>query len=373
MFSDEDIGYMTRALELASRGRGLTRPNPMVGAVLVKNGRIVGEGWHKKFGAPHAEIEAIQNCKISPKGATLYVTLEPCAHYGKTPPCAKRLIEEGIGRVVCAMIDPNPIVSGKGVAALEAAGIPVMVGVLETKARRLNEAFIKYITERKPFVTYKAAMSLDGRTACHTGDSKWISSEVSRADARRLRGETAGILVGVDTVLSDDPQLTARTEGLPDPVRIVADSRLRIPLTAKIFQELGRVIILTTSAAPREKRIELQNRGVDIIIADTGNGRVDLPMAMTGLAMSEIDSVLLEGGATLAEAAFRAGVVDKMIAYIAPVLIGGKDAPGALSGIGAAKMADAVKLCDMTYEKSGPDIKVTAYVAREKENVHGDH
>ncbi len=373
MFSDEDIGYMARALELASRGRGMTRPNPMVGAVLVKNGRIVGEGWHHRFGAPHAEIEAIQNCKISVRGATLYVTLEPCAHYGKTPPCASRLIEEGIGRVVCAMIDPNPLVSGKGVAALEAAGIPVTVGVLETKARRLNETFIKYITERKPFVTYKTAMSLDGRTACRTGDSKWISSEVSRADAHRLRGETAGILVGIDTVLADDPLLTTRLDGLPDPVRIVADSRLRIPLSAKLLQEPGRVIVLTTSAAPREKRIELQNRGVDIIIADTGSGHVDLPMAMTGLAMSEIDSVLLEGGATLAEAAFRAGIVDKIVAYIAPVLIGGKDAPGVLAGFGAATMADAIRLCDMTYEASGPDIKVTAYVAREKDNVHGNH
>lgn len=373
LFSDEDIGYMVRALELASRGRGFTRPNPMVGAVLVKNGRIVGEGWHREFGGPHAEVEAIESCHISPKGATLYVTLEPCAHYGKTPPCADMLIKNGIGRVVAAMVDPNPLVSGKGIEKLKAAGIPVTVGVLEAKARKLNEAFIKYVTERKPFVIYKSAMSLDGKIACKTGDSKWISCEVSRMDAHRLRGECAGILVGVDTVIADDPLLTTRIEGLPDPVRIVADSRLRIPLDAKLLHEKGRVIILTTEKAPRDKRIALQKLGADLIIADTGKGRVDLQMAMTGLAMSDIDSVLLEGGPTLAAGAFEAGIVDKVITYVAPMLIGGKEAPGAVGGTGAAHPADAVKLRDISYETSGTDVKITAYTDREAADVHGNH
>lgn len=366
MFTPEDEEYMRRALELAKRGIGHTRPNPIVGAVLVKNGRIIGEGWHEHFGGPHAEVNAFRSCKEDPEGATLYVTLEPCSHYGKTPPCADLIVRKKVGRVVTAMVDPNPLVAGKGIQKIKNAGIPVTVGVLAGECRLANEIFLKYVTQKKPFVLYKAAMSLDGKTACHTGESQWISCEESREETHRLRGKYAAILVGIGTILADDPQLTARVEGMEDPVRVICDSRLRIPLTSKVLHEKGRTILVTTSASPEIKREELHALGADVLIADGEDGEVDLPLAMTGLAVSGIDSALIEGGGTIADAAFRAGVVDKVLLYMAPMLIGGKTAPSPVSGIGASDLSQAVYLQDMQVETIGRDLRITAYVKKEE-------
>ena len=365
MFAREDLTYMKRALALARRGEGHTRPNPMVGAVLVKDGRVIGEGWHGHFGGPHAEVEAFRSCTEGPEGATLYVTLEPCAHYGKTPPCADLVVRKKVGRVVAAMIDPNPLVAGKGIAKIRAAGIPVTVGVLEEEARRLNEVFLKYVTEKRPFVLYKAAMSLDGKTACHTGASQWISSEISRKDARRLRGLYAGIMTGIGTVLADDPRLTARTEGLDDPVRIIADSSLRIPLSAKVLHEPGCTILLAAEGAPEEKKEALEALGATVLYAGRKGGEVDLALAMEALAACGIDSILLEGGAALASSALEAGVIDKICFYTAPLLIGGKDALTPFAGRGADTPAGAVRLTGITITPSGEDLKITAYIDKE--------
>ena len=372
MFSSEDEGYMKHALALARRGLGHTRPNPLVGAVLVKHGRIIGEGWYERYGGPHAEVNAFASCREDPAGATLYVTLEPCSHYGKTPPCADLIIRKKVGRVVTSMVDPNPLVSGRGIEKLKNAGIPVTVGVLEEDCRRMNEVFLKFVTEKKPFVLYKAAVSLDGKTACHTGDSQWISSEASRADAHRLRAQYAGIMTGIGTILADNPRLTARIPGAEDPVRIIADSQLRIPLAAAALHEPGHVIVLTTSQAPEEKKNAVQALGADVIVADGLHGEVDLKLAMTCLAACGIDGILLEGGGTLAAAALEAGVIDKVCFYAAPLLIGGGRAPSPLGGFGAAHLSDAVCLRDMTCEASGPDLKITAYVDREGRHVYGN-
>lgn len=356
---------MLRALELARRGLGHTRPNPLVGAVLVKDGRIIGEGWHEHYGGPHAEVNCFAHATEDPEGATLYVSLEPCSHYGKTPPCADLIVRKKVARVVTALEDPNPLVSGKGIRKLLANGIKVTVGVCEKEAREVNDVFLKYITEKKPFVTYKAAMSLDGKIACHTGDSQWISSEPSREEVHHLRGYNAGIMVGAGTVIHDDPRLTARTEGLRDPVRIVVDGNLSIPETAKIFHVPGRNIILITSNAPEEKRRKLESLGAELIQADSDvPGRVDLNLAMTGLAVKGIDSILLEGGPETAASALEAGIIDKVRFYIAQKIIGGTDAPSPFGGIGAASMADVVNLHDARYGAVGDDLVIEAYISK---------
>ena len=360
---DEDRKFMARALELAVRGMGHTRPNPMVGAVLVKEGRIIGEGWHEAYGGPHAEVNCFAHATEDPAGATLYVTLEPCSHYGKTPPCADLVISKGVDRVVAAMVDPNPLVAGKGIRKLKDAGIFVTVGVMEEEAKKLNEVFLKYVTQHKPFVLYKAAMSLDGKTACYTGDSQWITSEDSREEVHVLRGCYKGIMVGAGTILADNPLLTARTEGMIDPVRIIVDGKLSVPLKAKVFTEPGETIVLTTTASDEEKRKALTDMGVDIIMADGDEkGKVDLSSAMTGLALKGIDGILLEGGATLAASAFAEGIVDKVRLYVAPKIIGGMKAPGLIGGEGAASMAEVWHLRNIQTEMTGPDLVIEAYV-----------
>ena len=365
---DEDRKFMSRALELAVRGMGHTRPNPMVGAVLVKDGRIIGEGWHEQYGGPHAEVNCFNHATEDPKGATLYVTLEPCAHYGKTPPCADLVISKGVDRVVAAMVDPNPLVAGKGIRRIKDAGIFVTVGVMEKEARKLNEVFLKYVTQHKPFVLYKAAMSLDGKTACYTGDSKWISSGDAREEVHVLRGCYKGIMVGAGTILADNPQLTARTEGMIDPIRIIVDGHLSVPLKAKVFQDPGETIVLTTTASDENKRKQLSQMGIDIIMADgEEKGKVDLQAAMTGLALKGIDGILLEGGATLAASAFEEGIVDKIRLYVAPKIIGGVTAPGLIGGKGASSMAKVLHLKDMQTEMSGSDLVIEAYVDSKKE------
>lgn len=370
---DEDRKYMSRAFDLAIRGMGHARPNPMVGAVIVKDGRIIGEGYHEHFGGSHAEVNAFASCTEDPKGATLYVTLEPCSHYGKTPPCADLIIEKDIERVVIAMVDPNPLVSGKGIRKLRNAGIFVTTGVMEDEARKLNEVFIKYITEHKPFVLYKAAMSLDGKTACYTGESKWISGESSREEVHALRGCFKGIMAGAGTIIADNPALTARTEGLDDPVRIIVDGKLSVPLKARVFNEPGKAVVLTTTSADEKKREQLEAMGVEIIMTDGDEeGKVDLSAAMTGLALKGIDGILLEGGAELAASAFDAGIVDKIRIYEAPIIIGGEKAPGLIGGKGAPALSDAVRLKEVSTKRSGEDLIIEAYVDKRRKAPRDD-
>lgn len=358
---------MARALQLALRGAGHTRPNPMVGAVLVKDGRIIGEGWHKQYGGPHAEVNAFASATEDPEGATLYVSLEPCSHYGKTPPCADLIIRKKVARVVAALEDPNPLVSGRGFRKLRANGIRVTVGVLAEEARHINDVFLTYATRKRPFVLYKAAMSLDGKIACHTGASQWINSEKSREEVQRLRGILSGIMVGAGTVIADNPRLTCRMEEYENPARIIVDGTLRVPLESRIFHEPGRNIILTTSEASLEKKKALENLGVELIEADSEEpGKVDLKSAMLALGIKGIDGILLEGGPTLAASALEAGIIDAVRFYIAQKIIGGREAPSPFAGTGAAHMNEVVPLTDAVYGTSGDDLWIQAYIQREK-------
>ena len=358
---------MARALQLALRGAGHTRPNPMVGAVLVKDGRIIGEGWHKQYGGPHAEVNAFASATEDPEGATLYVSLEPCSHYGKTPPCADLIIRKKVARVVAALEDPNPLVSGRGFRKLRANGIRVTVGVLAEEARHINDVFLTYVTRKRPFVLYKAAMSLDGKIACHTGESQWISSEKSREEVQRLRGILSGIMVGAGTVIADNPRLTCRMEEYENPARIIVDGKLRVPLESRIFHEPGRNIILTTSEASPEKKKVLENLGVELIEADSEEpGKVDLKSAMLALGIKGIDGILLEGGPNLAASALEAGIIDAVRFYIAQKIIGGREAPSPFAGTGAAHMNEVMPLTDAVYGTSGDDLWIQAYIQREK-------
>lgn len=367
MSEELDRKYMARALQLALRGAGHTRPNPMVGAVLVKDGRIIGEGWHKQYGGPHAEVNAFASATEDPEGATLYVSLEPCSHYGKTPPCADLIIRKKVARVVAALEDPNPLVSGRGFRKLRANGIRVTVGVLAEEARNINDVFLTYVTRKRPFVLYKAAMSLDGKIACHTGESQWISSEKSREEVQRLRGILSGIMVGAGTVIADNPRLTCRMEEYENPARIIVDGKLRVPLESRIFHEPGRNIILTTSEASPEKKKALENLGVELIEADSEEpGKVDLKSAMLALGIKGIDGILLEGGPTLAASALEAGIIDAVRFYIAQKIIGGREAPSPFAGTGAAHMNEVVPLTDAVYGTSGDDLWIQAYIQREK-------
>lgn len=367
MSEELDRKYMAHALQLALRGAGHTRPNPMVGAVLVKDGRIIGEGWHKQYGGPHAEVNAFASATEDPEGATLYVSLEPCSHYGKTPPCADLIIRKKVARVVAALEDPNPLVSGRGFRKLRANGIRVTVGVLAEEARHINDVFLTYVTRKRPFVLYKAAMSLDGKIACHTGESQWISSEKSREEVQRLRGILSGIMVGAGTVIADNPSLTCRMEEYENPARIIVDGKLRVPVESRIFHEPGRNIILTTSEASLEKKKALENLGVEMIEADSEEpGKVDLKSAMLALGIKGIDGILLEGGPTLAASALEAGIIDAVRFYIAQKIIGGREAPSPFAGTGAAHMNEVVPLTDAVYGTSGDDLWIQAYIQREK-------
>ncbi len=355
--------FMRRALALAEQGMGHTSPNPMVGCVVVQNGMVVAEGYHERIGGYHAERNALMHCEKDLTGADLYVTLEPCCHYGKTPPCTEIIIERGIGRVFVGSLDVNPKVAGRGVKILEAAGIDVVTGILEAKCRKLNEVFYHYMTTQTPFVVSKYAMTLDGKIACASGDAKWVSGEASRRQVQRMRKQYSGIMVGIGTVLADDPMLNCRIEAGVDPVRIVCDSNLRIPFTSRLVQTADAipvVVACTKTAAASAKATALQAAGVTVLSAGDGD-RVDLKRLMRLLGQREIDSVLLEGGATLNAAAFEAGVVDKVVAFIAPKLIGGTEAPSPVGGAGIPRMADAIRLASVTTGRFDDDLWVSGY------------
>ena len=353
--------FMREALRIAKNAQGRTSPNPLVGAVIVKDGRIIAEGWHRKAGTPHAEIHALNMAGELAKNSTMYVTLEPCSHFGRTPPCANKIVDAGIKKVVIAMQDPNPLVAGRGVEILRAAGIEVEVGILEEDARRLNEVFLKYITKKIPFVTAKFACSLDGKIATFSGQSQWISCEESRKFVHKMRDINDGIMVGIGTVLADNPSLTTRLDGGKNPVRIIADSFARLPLDSKILYDgAAKNIIAVTENAPAEKVSKLKKLGAEIIVA--GSFQVNLKTLMNELAKREITSVLLEGGGTLNFSMFRAGLIDKVFAFVAPKIIGGIDALTPVEGGGVEKLSDAVQLENLTAEKIGSDILICGYI-----------
>jgi len=352
---------MSRALQLAKKGIYSTAPNPCVGCVLVKDNKIVGEGWHEKAGEAHAEINALKQAGKNAAGATAYVTLEPCCHHGKTPPCSEALIQAKVKRVVAAMIDPHVKVAGKGLKQLEAAGICVEHGLLEEQAKELNLGFIKRMQKRLPYVRCKLAMSLDGRTAMASGESKWITSAAAREDVQRLRAKSSAILTGVGTVLADDPSMTVRLEGVEtQPLRVVVDTNLSMPTDAKMLNEAGPTVLMTCSADEGTAQI-LKEAGADIHMMPYCNTSVDLASVLQKLSDMEINDVLLETGATLSGAMLQAGLIDEIIIYMAPVLMG-NDARGLFALPGLETMQDKIEL-DITDQRLvGQDIRITAKV-----------
>ena len=359
----EDERWMKRALHLAEKGRGRTSPNPMVGAVLVKDGRVIGEGYHIKAGEAHAEILALRQAREEAKGATLYLYLEPCTHYGKTPPCAPVVIEAGVGRVVIGMEDPNPVVRGKGIESLKGAGLDVEIGVLENACRRLNEAFRKYILEKVPFVILKVAATLDGKIATREGDSKWISGEVSRRLVHRLRNQVDGIVVGIGTIMKDDPMLTARITGGRDPDRVILDSRLRIPEDAKVIETSpSKTILATTELAPKDKRERLQRRGVRVLVLDSVEGRVNLKSCLSRLGEMEMVSILVEGGSQVNGSFLDEGLIDKVLLFLSPKLIGDPEAMGIFGGKGVATLKEAISLDEFRVRRIGGDLLLEGYI-----------
>ena len=357
-----DEQMMRRAILLARKGAGWTNPNPLVGAVVLKNGRIIGEGYHEVYGGLHAERNALAACGEDPAGATLYVTLEPCCHTGKQPPCTDAVIEAGIARVVVGSRDPNPLVSGKGNAALRAAGIEVVEDVLRERCDALNPVFFHFMRTGRPYVVSKWAMTLDGKIATHSGDSNWVSCAESRADTHRLRHRLAAIMVGIGTVLADNPMLTARCEfPANQPLRVVVDSKLRIPEDSKLVQTAHEVPVLVATAVAQEgdRANDLRAQGVEVVSIPRADGEVDLTALIHLLGTRGIDSVLVEGGATLHEAMFRSGLVDRTIVYLAPKVCGGAQAISPVAGVGIERMADALELGHPMVEHIGDDLKIT--------------
>ena len=360
------MGYMERALSLARLALGKVSPNPAVGAVIVRDGAIIAEGYTQPPGSAHAEVVALRQAGDGARGATMYVTLEPCCHFGRTPPCTQAIIASGIAEVHMATLDPNPQVSGRGKAELEAVGIKTSLGEHEEEARQLNEAYIKFITTGLPFVTAKFAMSLDGKIATRTGDSRWISGQESREYVHRLRQAVDAIIVAVNTVLADDPQLTARDEqGRPlarQPLRVIVDSEARTPVTARLFGEPGTTMVATTSAAPRAKVREFQEVGAEVVELTSKEGLVNLEELLRELGRRGSISVMVEGGSTLFASLFEQGLVNKVIAFIAPMIIGGRRAKMAVAGEGVERIDHALRLNRVTVERLGDDVMMSGYV-----------
>ncbi|NLC58882.1 MAG: bifunctional diaminohydroxyphosphoribosylaminopyrimidine deaminase/5-amino-6-(5-phosphoribosylamino)uracil reductase RibD [Armatimonadetes bacterium] len=361
-----DERWMDAALRQARRALGLSSPNPAVGAVVVRDGMRVGEGHTQPPGGPHAEVMALRAAGERARGATLYVTLEPCAHHGRTPPCTEAVRHAGITRVVAAMEDPHAIVAGRGFAVLRAAGIAVDVGVREQPARAHLEAYIKHVRTGMPLGLLKCALSLDGKIATRTGDSRWVSGEAARRWVHRLRQEFDAVAVGVGTLLRDDPQLTVRLPGKRrDPLRVVFDTQARTPPDARLFAAGGPVIIATSEHAPAERVAALEARGATILRLPEMDGRVSLDAAFRELGARGVMSVLLEGGGTVAAAALAAGVIDRVLFFLAPRLVGGREAPTPVEGLGVATMAEALRLERLRVRRVGEDLAVEAHVHRD--------
>jgi diaminohydroxyphosphoribosylaminopyrimidine deaminase/5-amino-6-(5-phosphoribosylamino)uracil reductase len=368
------VPHMRRALRLAARGRGRTLPNPLVGAVLVRDGVVVGEGWHRVCGGPHAEIEALRAAGAAARGATLYVTLEPCCHHGRTGPCTEAIIAAGVARVVAAMEDPNPLVAGKGYRVLEAAGIAVESGVLEDEARRLNQGHVTRVTKGRPWVTLKLAATLDGRIAAPDGDARWVSCAESRRRVHRMRAEHDAVAVGAGTVRQDDPQLTVRDRSgrtrRQQPLRIVFDGALELSPEARLLRAGGGAVLVVASSAAdvaAEARLTAAGARVLRVPAEATAGRpgdVDLPAALRALADVGLTSVLVEGGSQLATALLRAGLVDRLAVFLAPKLMGGKDSVPMFGALGVERMDDVLPLLDAQVSRSGVDVLVTGRPGR---------
>ncbi len=364
-----DYAPMARAIQLARRGLYTTNPNPRVGCVLVRDGEVVGEGWHRRAGEPHAEPLALTAAGERARGATAYVTLEPCCHHGRTPPCTEALIAAGVTRVVCAMVDPNPLVAGQGLGRLQAAGIEVLCGVLEAQSRALNPGFIKRMEHALPYCRCKLAASLDGRTAMASGESRWISSAASRRDVHRLRARHAAIVTGVGTLLADDPSLTVRLAGaelpglqagesVPQPWRVVVDSRLRTPAGARLFSLPGPTVMACGGAVDPARVAALEAVGARVVQFAEPHGLVDLHALMAWFAAQEVNEVLLEAGPTLAGAALTAGLVDELILYLAPHLMG-DGARGLFRLPGLEHMEHRIPLHIQEVRRVGPDLRLT--------------
>ena len=365
-----DSDYMKIALQLAKKGCGFTSPNPMVGAVIVKEGRIIGQGWHENYGEAHAERNALAACTENPKGATMYVTLEPCCHYGKQPPCINAIMEAGIERVVIGSGDPNPLVSGKGIQILKKQGILVTEHILQEDCERLNEVFFHYIQTKRPFVVMKYAMTMDGKISTKTGASKWVTGETARRHVAQQRHRYAAIMAGIGTILTDDPQLTCRIEGGKNPIRIICDTHLRTPLDTQIVATAKEIpTILATCCADREKQEAYLAAGCQILQVNEKNGHVDLQELMQKLGEQEIDSILIEGGGTLHWTALEEGIVQKVQAYIAPKLFGGRTAKTPIEGQGVATPAEAFYLKNSKIIPLGEDFLIESEVSRD---VHGN-
>ncbi len=367
-----DRSMMRLALALAEQGAGHVSPNPMVGAVIVKDGRIIGQGYHMQYGGPHAEVNAVQSAQEDITGATVYVTLEPCSHHGKTPPCADMLIEKKVGRVVIGSDDPNPLVAGRGIRKLRDAGIEVVTGVLKEDCDRLNRVFFHYITEKRPFVVMKTAMTLDGKIADSTGYSRWITGEAARMDVQDLRKRLTGIMVGIGTVLTDDPQLTCRVDESCSPVRIIADSALRTPPGARVLddQDTNQTIIACLAGADPQRKKALEEKGALVLVCREKDGRIDLEDLMQKLGERKIDSILLEGGSTLNDAALRAGIVQQVITYIAPKIVGGREAKTPVGGQGFP-LSQAALLDDVTIELIGDDYRLSGMIRKPEGGDNG--
>jgi len=365
--NDETI--MKLALDLAERGAGFTSPNPMVGAVLVKDGRIVGQGYHHTAGKDHAEVNAIDDAGPLAKGAVLYVTLEPCNHVGRTPACTEKILAAGISEVVVAMRDPNPDVAGGGSDYLQQRGIPVRTGVCEAEARKLNEYFIKHITTKRPFVTVKCAATLDGRIATRTGDSKWVTGAAARGFVHRLRHGVDAIMVGIHTIRRDDPRLTTRIDGEngKDPVRVILDTRLSIPEDAKVLRLQSDSATILVVAAPesddrKKKKVRLEKKGVRILEAQLKAGRIDLDKLMDRLGGDGIASLLIEGGGEVIASALAAGIVDKVFFFYAPKILGGDDGVPICRGKGPERMDRCIRVRDMEIRRFESDVLIEGYI-----------
>lgn len=365
-----DLEIMRLALELAERGRGRTNPNPMVGAVIVKDGKIIGRGYHERCGELHAERRALQSCTESPRGATLYVTLEPCCHFGRQPPCTDAILEAGIARVVVGSDDPNPLVAGKGVEQLRANGVEVETGVLKDECDAVNQVFFHFIRTHTPYVVMKYAMTMDGKIATRTGASRWVTGEIARRRVHADRGRYAAIMAGIGTVLADDPLLTCRAENGRNPVRVICDTHLRIPLKSQIVQTAGEVPTIIAAGCPSpERKAELEAAGCRVWELPEKDGHADLRTLMAHLGAQQLDSVLLEGGAALNWAALEAGIVQRVQTYLAPKLFGGAG-KSPVGGLGVELPVQAVRLRNTAVTRLGDDFLLESEVVQ---NVHGDY
>lgn len=356
--------YMRLALELAIKAEGLTNPNPVVGAIIVKNGRVVGKGYHRASGLPHAEVNALKDAGIRARGATLYVTLEPCDHFGRTPPCTGAIVRDGIRKVVIAMKDPNPENNGKGIRVLKARGIETAIGVLEERAKSINRPYIKFITRHIPYITVKAAQSLDGKIATRTGDSKWITSEDSRDYVHELRGKVDAVMVGENTVMKDDPLLLSKTRSAKQPARIVVTTGLRIPFDAKVFSRIAEspLFIATAKNASRKRAKSYETKGAKVLFLKSKNGKVDLKDLLVTLGRMNLMHILVEGGGELIASLLEARLADRLLFFIAPKIIGGKAATTSVEGTGVAKIREAVVLKDLKIRRFTNDVLIEAEI-----------